>query len=152
MKKNTRMDKNVKNGGMIKAIKYNEKGFVFKGRKGNGRNRFVLEAIKQYIADYKGITFSQLRLAFPSTLQNKGAQSLGVFANKNEVPRNKKVRYFSKNNEEIVLDDGTVIVVCTQWGQENRTTCGNLLTFVNHVKNVLKLKLDIEWGDRQKYD
>jgi len=138
---------------MIKAITYNGKEFVFKGKKGNGLIRFVLEGVKKYVADHNGITFSQLKLSFPDTLQNDSDHKretipLGVFANKNGLPLNKQVRYFFKEDEQIKLKDGTVIVVCNQWGQENRTTCGNFLPFVNHVKDDLKLNLVIEEGNR----
>lgn len=137
---------------MIKAITYNGKVFIFNGKSGNGLNRFVLEVVKKYVADHNGITFSQLKLSFPDKLQNNRDHQretipFGVFANKNELPLNRQVRYFFEENEQIKLKDGTVIVVCDQWGQETATGHENLLTFVGHVKDVLKLDLKITYDD-----
>jgi hypothetical protein len=138
---------------MIKAITYNEKKFVFHGQNCNGLNRFVLEVVKQYVADHNEITFSLLKLSFPDRLQDnrerrKETHPLGVFADKNKVPLKKQVRYFFEDDEQIKLKDGTVIVVCDQWGQAKNSGRDNVIPFVNYVKDELKLALVIKEGDR----
>lgn len=84
-----------------------------------GKGRFVLELIKQFIADHDGISFSDLITYFPDYLHSK---TLGVIrryedvrlamVNNNDLGR----RYFLKPQDRLKLKDGTEVIVNNQWG------------------------------------
>lgn len=86
--------------------------YMFGGRV-CAKNRLVLSVIVQYVKDTNP-TYEQLSKVFDKSLQG----SLGVvevYENAIKVSDAKK-RYFLSPNEILHLNDGTKVVVCTQWG------------------------------------
>lgn len=93
--------------------------FSFDGKNFHCKRRFVLELIKYYVANNPKVNFQELEKQFPAELHTK---SLGVIKTLPSVieriasqPDLKK-RYFLKEDEIIILSDGTKIVVNNQWG------------------------------------
>ena len=90
-----------------------------------GKGRMVLAVVKQYVQCHEGIAFAQLREAFPDTLV--GSSSYGVVREMTpDIQRQTPPRYFV--NDSIKLADGTVAVVCSQWG------IGNIQGFITHAR------------------
>jgi len=121
----------------IATITYKNHTFRYK-EKGNGLNRFVLTVVRDYVNQHKPITFNQLKLVFPDSLQNNTARRetvpLGVFATfeRAEAIRSKdRWRYFS--DAHIALLDG-VIVVTGEWASEG-SRC-NLPRFIEKVQEL----------------
>ncbi|KZY41797.1 hypothetical protein A3733_21150, partial [Pseudoalteromonas shioyasakiensis] len=85
-----------------------------------GKNRLVLEVIKQYVDD-QSPTYKELLDAFPAEIQG----SRGLFIEKSnydalpeDADDKKHNRYFKKADEVIELTDREVLVT-TQWGVDN---------------------------------
>lgn len=102
-----------------------------------GKNRLVLEVIKQYVDD-KNPTFKELLDTFPAEIQG----SRGLFIEKSKydaLPEDaddkKHNRYFKKADEVIELEDREVLVT-TQWGVDN------IARFIKKAKS-----LDFEVGE-----
>lgn len=108
-----------------------------------GKGRVVLSVVQYYVKQHPEITYRNLKMVFPDSLQ--GGQ-FGVIQNdatvKETVLRNYsdknsayKKRFFSKSNEKIILPaDGTTIIVSTQWGDN----------FDNFFKRAKELGLNVE--------
>ena len=79
------------------------------------KNRLVLEVVKKYVSEHSGITFDELRDVFYDKLQG----SFGVVRMKLDIEQQKQIRYFYKDEDTIMLDDGTKVVVSNQWGKDN---------------------------------
>jgi hypothetical protein len=81
-----------------------------------GKNRLVLEVVKDYVATHKNISYSELETVFPKRLQG----SKGVFATVEiaQIQSEKGRRNFLKPEELIELSDCS-IAVSTQWGITN---------------------------------
>lgn len=82
------------------------------------KNRLVLEVIKNFVSLNPNISYQQLKSAFPDHLIDK---PYGVFEKldiaKHNYPNEYERRYFTKDNEIILIDSG-YICVCTQWEQK----------------------------------
>jgi hypothetical protein len=94
-----------------------------------GKNRLVLAVIKEYVHNNPGITFSQLKVTFPDSLQ--GSET---FTTETEAKQKRDRRNFIRPDELISLID-TTIAVSTQWG------LGNVTRFIDHCK---RLNIDIK--------
>lgn len=87
-----------------------------------GKGRLVLELVK-YVASLDSIeTIEDLRKVFPDNSWKKGIEGKGrnefVVAIEEEAAE-RKARFFRKDNEKILLRDGSVVVVNDQWGDDN---------------------------------
>lgn len=102
--------------------------YIFKGQK-YGKNRLVLEVIKDYVERNPTITYSQLKAKFPDNLQGKE-----IFTTETEAKQKPDRRNFIAPDELITLSDET-IAVSTQWG------IGNINRFLNHCQ---KMNIEIK--------
>lgn len=110
--------------------------YQFKGQE-LGKNRLVLEVIKQYVDD-QNPTYKELLDTFPADIQG----SRGLFIEKSrydalseDADDKKHNRYFKKADEVIELEDRKVLVT-TQWGVDN------IARFIKKAKS-----LDFEIGE-----
>lgn len=97
--------------------------YIFNGQK-FGKNRLVLAVIKEYVEKNPAITYSQLKVKFPDSLQGKE-----TFTTESEAKKKRDVRNFIKPDELVTLSDET-IAVSTQWG------IGNINPFIDHCKSI----------------
>ena len=87
--------------------------FTFKNNT-YAKNRLVLEVVKHFVELNPGISFAQLKVAFPDAIQ----PSYGIFQSVEEINLLKESyqkRYFMKDHELIMVGD-KLIAVCNQWG------------------------------------
>lgn len=98
--------------------KYNFNGQKF------GKSKLVLAVIKDYVEKNPTITFSQLKVKFPNTLQ--GSES---FTTEMKAKNKPDKRNFIKPEEIIELADGP-IAVSNQWG------IANINPFIEHCKRM----------------
>ena len=96
-------------------------------KKEYGKNRLVLEVVREYVSKHSNITFEELMKIFPKEIQG----SLGVF-NKLDYVTNKfheetNKRHFTKQEDIIKLSDCS-IVVCTEW------KIGNIEDFIKQAE------------------
>lgn len=86
------------------------------------KSRLVLAVVKQYVKDHKGITAIELAKAFPNKFGLVGryecTKKLDSLKNDNNKLKDPEKRYFCKDDEVIRLDNGEVVVVCTQWDKK----------------------------------
>lgn len=77
------------------------------------KNRLVLAVITQFVQT-NNPSFEELSSAFDKSLQG----SLNVVELLEEASKIKDAtkRYFMEKNEQLSLSDGSIVVVCTQWG------------------------------------
>ncbi len=112
-----------------KSRKFDRTKFLYNGEKYN-KGRLVLAVIKDFVAENKMITFTELKKFFPDQLQG----SSGVFKTKEQAleiyDRTGYKRYYIKDNEFIKLGDGNVIAVTTQWGK------GNIYKFIDRAREI----------------
>ena len=96
------------------------------------KNRLVLAVIHAYVRDNPNITREELKTVFPKSLQG----SIGVveFAEIARLRSDYTVRFFTKEEEIVHLDDGDMYV-CTQWG---------ILNISNIIKCATQLDYNIE--------
>ena len=96
------------------------------------KNRLVLAVVHAYVRDNPNITREELKTVFPKSLQG----SIGVveFEEIAKLRSDYTVRFFSKYDEIIHLDDGDMYV-CTQWG---------ILNIPNFIKCATQLDYKIE--------
>jgi len=87
------------------------------------KKKFVLNVVAQYVKDHPTITLEELELRFPSSITSK---TRGVVRTWEQVKKwaardgqDILTRYSIKDNERIVLSDGTEVVVNNQWGAKN---------------------------------
>lgn len=104
------------------------KEFTYQGTTYRNKRKFVLSFIKEYVADHPGISFSELKKQFPDDLassRERGVvRTLTSVEKMIEVQKQKngysdildKNRYFLHKEEILVLNDGTKVVVNSQWG------------------------------------
>lgn len=93
--------------------------FSFDGINYHCKRRFVLELIKDYIANNPNTNFEELEKQFPPELHTKSLGVVRLLSSVNEriiTHPDLKNRYFLKDNEIIILADGTKVVVNNQWG------------------------------------
>lgn len=88
--------------------------YIFDGRTCL-KNRLVLEVVKKYVHKHPGITFEELQQVFFDKLQG----SFGVVRKRNDIEQQKQIRYFFKEDDIVILSDGTAVVVSNQWGKDN---------------------------------
>jgi hypothetical protein len=103
------------------AINRNYDKFSF-NNKVLGKGRLVLELVKYAASSDKVANIEDLRKIFPNNYWKKGREGKG----KNEFivefaddAEKKKARFFNKDNEKILLKDGSLVVVNNQWGDDN---------------------------------
>lgn len=96
------------------------------------KNRLVLAVVHAYVRDNPNITREALKTVFPKSLQG----SIGVveFEEIAKLRSDYTVRFFTKDDEIIHLDDGDMYV-CTQWG---------ILNIPNFIKCAVQLDYSIE--------
>lgn len=97
--------------------------YIFNGNK-YGKNRLVLAVVKDYVNNNPTITYEDLQVVFPNSLQG-----IETFTTETEAKQKKDRRNFIKKNELITLSNAT-IAVSTQWG------IGNIEPFINHCKGM----------------
>ena len=97
------------------------------------KNKLVLAVVKKYVDEHQNLTFADLEKVFPKKLQG----SLGVIKRLNSLSQKEMLdkRFYVDQADQITLGDGTVVVVCTQWGIENITL------FIEHAQKVLKYSI-----------
>ena len=84
-----------------------------------GKGRLVFEIVKQYIKDNPELTFEDLKLKFPSTLQDSTGviNLLDMVESKYEYSIKK--RHFLNEEDVFLSSDGLKFVVSTEWGIGN---------------------------------
>ena len=96
------------------------------------KNRLVLAVVHAYVRDNPSITREELKIVFSKSLQG----SIGVVEIEEiaKLRPDYTVRFFTKENEIIQLEDGNMYV-CTQWG---------ILNIPNFIKCATQLDYKIE--------
>lgn len=89
--------------------------YIFNGVR-YGKNRLVLNIVKEYFKRNPDLTVLELENIFDYSLQ--GNRNYGVLKRKEDALkiRDYRKRFFA--DEEIKVKDGTILV-CTQWGIDN---------------------------------
>ncbi len=126
----TRIEKTVMD---IPASENDETEFSLDGNRYWGIGRFVLAVVKQYVSEHPDITLEKLEEVFPSNLsssKNRGIIRTIEFLN--EHPEWGK-RYFTKENERIILKDNTTIIVNRGWGNTGKQK-PYFQRFLEHIK------------------
>ncbi len=102
------------------------------------QRRFVLAVIKKYVSDYPDITFEELERRFPEKLSRTQSGDRGgvvrIYDDIKELSKNNKdilKRFLMKEKDRILLNDNTIVVVSSQWG--NSGTCTNFRDFLEHI-------------------
>lgn len=114
-------NENVVNVGASVSKNYDK--FLFNGRE-LGKGRLVLELVKYVVDTERTQTLEDLRRTFPSSYWSKGTETKGKNAfvvELEELALQRKARYFNKNDDKILLGDGSVAVVNSQWADDNLT-------------------------------
>ncbi len=104
--------------------------YTFNGQK-YGKSRLVLAIIKEYVNQNQNISFTELNQVFPYKL-NKHWPPVRPLDN----PQVKKPRYYTNEEDQIVLSDGTRIAVCTQWGIDT------IENFIDYACNTLGFQIE----------
>ena len=96
------------------------------------KNRLVLAVVQKYVKENSNVTRMELKQVFSKTLQG----SIGVVENVEiaTLRNDCGVRFFTKDNEIIQLNDGDMYV-CNQWG---------VLNIPNFIKAAEQLGYNIE--------
>ena len=97
--------------------------YIFNGNK-YGKNRLVWAIVKDYVNNNPTITYEELQVVFPNSLQG-----IETFTTETEAKQKKDRRNFIKKNELITISNAT-IAVSTQWG------IVNIEPFINHCKGM----------------
>lgn len=109
--------------------KYSFDGNIYK------KSRLVLAVITEYVKKHPGISESELEQAFPGSAFK--LTTYGCVRNVDLISPNYKdgpvKRYYI--DEAIVLNDGTKMAVCNQWG-------GNIKLFIDYVKSEHGIEID----------
>ena len=113
--------------------------YIFEGNE-YGKGRLVLAVVKKYVSEHPNISYNELANIFKPELR-KAKNGKGVIALQNEVSdkdkgigANSHRRYFV--NDEIMLTDGSIVLVSTEWG------IGNIDPFLDYARNELKYKIE----------
>lgn len=96
-----------------KVVSRDYSKYSFAGKDNLSKRRTVLEVIKKYVEDHKGISLTDIQKAFPKSIQ--GTYEIC------EKRMTKDRNYFCAPEDVITLNDGTEMVVCNQWGLPNFT-------------------------------
>lgn len=94
-----------------------------------GKGRLVLEVVAYYCKNNTDVNALNLKNKFPKDLQPR-LDIVILFSEFDNNP-NLMIRYFTKENEIITLNNGEKVVVCNQWG------VGNIDNFINYAKKEL---------------
>lgn len=90
-----------------------------------GKGRLVLAVVKKYVAEHHNVKYGELRRIFPARLRGIKSETSfwGCVNLKDDAVRlyhdTGRGRYFIGEDETIVLEDGTKVVVTSQWGADN---------------------------------
>ena len=113
--------------------------YTFEGNE-YGKGRLVLAVVKKYVSEHPNISYNELANIFKPELR-KTKNGRGVIALQNKVSdkdkgigANSHKRYFV--NDEIMLKDGSIVLVTTEWGS------GNIDPFLDYARNELKYKIE----------
>lgn len=101
--------------------------YSFNGKEGLGKGRLVLEVLKHHFEKNSNSTLDELNNKFPNHLQ--GTLNMVEFFD-DIKDTNKQNRYFTKNDEILILPDNKIAVVCNQWG------IGNIIGFIKHAESM----------------
>lgn len=93
------------------------------------QGRMVLEVVKRYVQEHEGVSFQELRQAFPDALSLPNKYGVVKILTE-QIQNQPRKRYFV--NDTITLADGTVVVVSSQWGRDKGD--GNIPGFVERAK------------------
>ena len=105
--------------------------FIFEGNV-YLKNRLVLAVVKAYVRDHPNVSRNELKSLFSKSLQGSiGTVELAEIA---QLRPDYTVRFFTKDEEILHLDDGDMYV-CTQWG---------ILNIPNFIKYVTQFGYNIE--------
>lgn len=109
--------------------KYSFNGKIYK------KSRLVLAVITEYVKMHPGISESELEQAFPGSAYK--LTTYGCVRNIDKIASNYKdgpvKRYYI--DEAIILNDGTKMAVCNQWG-------GNIQLFIKYVESKYGFKIE----------
>jgi len=113
--------------------------YIFEGNE-YGKGRLVLAVVKKYVSEHPNISYNELANIFKPELR-KTKNGRGVIALQDKISdkdkgigANSHKRYFV--NDEIMLKDGSIVLVTTEWGS------GNIDPFLDYARNVLKYKIE----------
>ena len=111
----------IKNQEQISIYKTNRDTtqYSFDGITYRGKGRFVLELIRDYVYKNPGISFEKLETIFPRKLQAKSkgvVRKLEDAQNMREKGTDSRKRFFMNDDDIILLNDGTKVVVNLGWG------------------------------------
>ena len=111
----------IKNQEQISSYKTNRDTtqYSFDGITYRGKGRFVLELIRDYVYKNPGISFEKLETIFPRKLQAKSkgvVRKLEDAQNMREKGTDSRKRFFTNDEDIILLNDGTKVVVNLGWG------------------------------------
>lgn len=98
-------------------------------------NRMVLDVIKDYAAKNNDITLDELIKAFPFEPFGQ-FKTIKIYDENNKEDRG-RIRYFIKENELIILKDGTKLAVCSQWDKKV------VEEFIEYVNKQYKYDIEI---------
>ena len=93
------------------------------------QGRMVLEVVKRYVQEHEGVSFQELRQAFPDALSLPNKYGVVKILTE-QIQNQPRKRYFV--DDTITLADGTVVVVSSQWGRDKGD--GNIPGFVERAK------------------
>lgn len=114
----------------IPTTENSETEFSLDGNKYWGIGRFVLAVVKQYVSEHPDITLEDLEKQFPSFLSCN--RRCGVIRTMDFVKyRKDEGRFFTK--EPMVLKDGTIVVVYSQWGNTGYLR-SYFQRFIEHIR------------------
>lgn len=115
---------------LVKTNKRDTTRYIFEGNVFL-KNRLVLAVVQSFVRNNPNVTRLELKTIFDKSLQG----SIGVVENKEIAEQRKdyEVRFFTKKDETIVLNDG-IMYVCTQWG---------ILNIPNFVRRAEQLGFEI---------
>ncbi len=111
----------ISGNSLVTPISTNEQDrtkFSFNDGAPTSKRRIVLLVIKEYVKDHPFITFRELENIFPAILM-RPYQNYGVVRKYEDVEhafKDFERRYFAEPDDIIRLNDGTKVVVSTQWG------------------------------------
>ncbi len=102
--------------------------YSFDGKTNLPKNRLVLEVIKKYVQDHPDATFDQVRKIFPRSIN--GSIEIVELLEKIQEKKSKRVLFFVGKDEPIQLANGEIIVVTTEWGNNNSNGIPNIQDFI----------------------
>jgi hypothetical protein len=87
-----------------------------------GKGRLVWAVVRHYVADHPGVSFEELRQAFPDALQASSSLQFSavrvVVTRLADVPLSEAKRFFLSEGETLAMRDGDV-AVSREWNLDN---------------------------------